>query len=222
MLFALGVVWLAAWTTGILSSATAHAQQPAPSDTLWQAPPDSARKNAVQLWGGYSPGSMRLFGTIEGARLSAVGVRYLRRIRQHADVRHLLEYTVDVLPLVWMNHAPVRGAPEMARRRGVRTLRGVGLTPVGLRLSGPLDQRWQLYFDGGLGFVYFADPLPDRRGKELNFTARAGLGIRLRAGPYTALTLGYRFHHLSNGFRGRINPGFDSNFFHLGVTVVRF
>ncbi|PSQ83522.1 MAG: hypothetical protein BRD44_04220 [Bacteroidetes bacterium QS_7_67_15] len=206
---------------GLLGAGRAHAQSADSSDE-WRPAPDSVSRHAVQLWSGYSPGSVKLFGTIEGVRFGAVGVRYLRRFRQHAGGSRTVAYTADVLPLVWMTYAPVRGAPKAAQRRGWRTLRGVGLTPAGLRMRGRLGHRWQPYFEGGLGFVYFSGPLPDRRGERFNLTFRVGVGVRVEAGAHTAFKLGYRFHHLSNGFRGRINPGFDSNLFHLGLTWAWF
>jgi opacity protein-like surface antigen len=46
-----------------------------------------------------------------------------------------------------------------------------------------------------------------------------GAGVRVVLTPTLTLTAGYRYHHLSNGFRGQINPGVDANLFRLGVTV---
>ena len=191
------------------------------SKSQWEALPDSVRKNAVQVWGGYSPGSVKLFGVIQGARFGTGGIRYLRIMGRSTEGNRLLEYVADVLPFTAMTYDPVRGAPDLAKQRGEHTLYGLGITPLGLRLRGPIGHRWQPYVESGLGFVYFRDPLPDRRGEPFNFIFQVGVGVRLQAGP-TAFTLGYRFHHLSNGFRGQINPGFDSNIFHLGVTLVQF
>lgn len=195
--------------------APAQAQKAPPTSAL-----DTARRNAVQMWIGSSPGSVRLVGKIEGARLRTMGVRYLRILG--ASRRRVVEYTADVLPLASITYEPVRGAPEAAVRRGERTLRGIGVSPLGLRIRGQLQSRWQPYVEGGLGFIYFAAPLPDRRGERLNFTLRAGVGVWVEVYSGVALTLGYRLHHLSNGFRGQINPGFDSNLFYLGVALLQF
>lgn len=192
-------------------------------DSTWRPVPDTVQKNTVQVWGGYSPGSVRLFGLIRGVRFAEAGVRYQRILARSADGTHAIDYVGEFLPVARMTYDPVRGAPAAAVARGERTLYGLGLTPAGLRLRGTGGASWwQPYLEGGLGFVYFFAPLPDRRGKRFNFTIRVGLGVRLRLGRGAAFTLGYRYHHLSNGFRGRINPGFDSNVFHLGVTVARF
>ena len=199
----------AAFVLLVLAGAPARAQ-PA-------AVPDTMPKHAVQLWAGRSPGSVRLFGKIEDARFGAVGVRYLRVLSVSRG--RVLAYTVDVLPMASMTYEPVVGAPEAAVRRGERTLRGVGITPAGLRVYDQTQSRWQPFMEGGVGFVYFTDPLPDRRGERFNFTLHVGAGVRVGVSPNAALTLGYRFHHLSNGFRGMINPGFDSNLFHLGTEV---
>lgn len=202
----------------VLGAAPARAQPASPPDTA--SPPGPVHKNALQVWVGGAPGSVRALGRIEGARFGAIGVRYLRPFE--ADTQRMVEYTADVLPLASMTYEPVLGAPDDAMRRGERTLYGVGLIPAGLRIRAQTGRAWQPYLQGGIGFIYFTDPLPDRRGERFNFTLQGGVGMRIEVHPPVALTLGYRFHHLSNGFRGQINPGFDSHLFHLGVTLARF
>jgi opacity protein-like surface antigen len=64
---------------------------------------------------------------------------------------------------------------------------------------------------------YFFDPVPDARGQNTHFAAAVGVGFRVRLSRRWALTLGYRYHHLSNGFRGSINPGLDANLLHFGL-----
>ena len=210
---------LAALVAGSAAVPAARAQQESP----WRNVPDSVRKNTMQVWSGYSPGSVRFLGFVRGARFAAVSVRYQRVLARDADGTRAIDYVGEFVPLATMTYEPVNGAPPPAAARGERTLYGWGLTLAGVRLrnTGGTDW-WHPYLEGGLGFVYFADPLPDRRGRRFNFTAWVGVGVRLRVGPGAAVTLGYRFHHLSNGFRGQINPGFDSNIFHLGATVARF
>jgi hypothetical protein len=48
-----------------------------------------------------------------------------------------------------------------------------------------------------------------------------GAGLRLVLTTRTTLTVGYRYHHLSNGFRGKINPGVDANLVYLGVSLAQ-
>jgi len=61
--------------------------------------------------------------------------------------------------------------------------------------------------------------VPNALGRSLNFMFDLGAGVRVVLTPTLTLTAGYRYHHLSNGFRGQINPGVDANLFRLGVTA---
>jgi hypothetical protein len=54
----------------------------------------------------------------------------------------------------------------------------------------------------------------------LNYTFDVRAGVRWVLGAHRVLTVGYRFHHLSNGFRGEINPGFDANIFYIGLSTM--
>lgn len=217
------LAWQVATATALLVVAATRPRPVHAQDAAWRPVPDTARKHTVQVWGGYSPASMRLFGLVRGARFATLGARLRRALARSSDGARVVEYVGELLPVVTMTYEPVVGAPPAAVARGERTLYGLGVMPVGVRLRGAGEaDRWRPYLGGGIGAVYFAAPLPDRRGKRFNFVFRVGIGVRLRLGAGATVMLGYRFHHLSNGFRGRINPGFDSNVFHLGATVAQF
>jgi hypothetical protein len=36
-----------------------------------------------------------------------------------------------------------------------------------------------------------------------------------------AVSIGYKYYHISNGSRGQINPGFDNNVLYLGYTFFK-
>ncbi len=88
------------------------------------------------------------------------------------------------------------------------------------------NERWRLYFESGGGFVYFANqfPLPTdqdaRLGTNLNGATRYGLGAEINLDHHTAVMLGARHVHVSNGntLGAERNPSHDSNGFFLGVS----
>ncbi|MBI2467313.1 MAG: acyloxyacyl hydrolase [Candidatus Rokubacteria bacterium] len=55
-------------------------------------------------------------------------------------------------------------------------------------------------------------------GCDVAFTLQAGIGLLFFVSERTAITAGYRFHHLSNGNVCSGNPGLDSSLFVLGVS----
>ncbi len=54
-----------------------------------------------------------------------------------------------------------------------------------------------------------------------NFTGDFGGGVQWKTGARRAWTIGYRYHHVSNGYRADTNPGFDSNLFYVGFSIFR-
>jgi hypothetical protein len=48
-----------------------------------------------------------------------------------------------------------------------------------------------------------------------------GGGVQWKTGARRAWTVGYRYHHVSNGYRADVNPGFDSNLFYIGFSIFR-
>jgi opacity protein-like surface antigen len=96
---------------------------------------------------------------------------------------------------------------------------GIGVYPIGLRVGVRPSAALRPFLAGHTGLFYFWSPVPDERGRQLNFAAGVGAGIQISLSTRAILTLGYRYHHLSNGFRGSINPGLDANLLYLGLAV---
>ena len=96
------------------------------------------------------------------------------------------------------------------------TTLGIGAQPVGIRaLVGPRRARLQL--DASGGFIRFGTPLLAANGTRFNFTADAGVGVRLALPDRGYAVAGYRLHHVSNGGLGEVNPGLDAHELYLGV-----
>ena len=89
--------------------------------------------------------------------------------------------------------------------------------PIGIRVAFRSQHRVRPFLAGHTGILYFFDRIPDDRGQKTNFAAGLGGGLTVSFPAGTNLTIGYRYHHISNGFRGSINPGLDANVVYLGV-----
>jgi hypothetical protein len=193
------------------------ATTPAPT----RVSPLATRMNSVGVWVGGSPVSTALIAKTKGAQFALMGIEFghVLATEHHMAVR----YTADLIP------AAVLAYPAPPRPEGESTgsiapspspTVGVGIAPVGLQFVYRTHRRMQPFFGGSGGLMAFPEPIPDGRGRGLNYTFDISVGIRYVLMTNRVLTVGYRFHHLSNGFRGDINPGFDANIIYIGLSTL--
>jgi opacity protein-like surface antigen len=76
----------------------------------------------------------------------------------------------------------------------------------------------QPFLKSSTGFMYLDNPFPDDRGIKLNFVFEVGTGVEILLTDFSSLTLGYKYHHMSNGEIGQVNPGVDSNIIYGALT----
>lgn len=125
----------------------------------------------------------------------------------------MLEYSFELNLLANYNY------PEFTREADRATLSGFGLTPVGLQFNWGQNRSVQPFIRTATGFLYLNDPFPDSRGAKFNFTLEAGAGLEFRLTDHSSFALEYKYHHMSNGDRGEVNPGIDSNILYGAVTL---
>ncbi len=180
------------------------------------------------MWAGGSVHPGGVLGRIPEGWIGLVGIRYHRLLlptprhtRSSLDAP-TLTYTADAIPIAAVSipkgTSPGTLSPRIrsVSETGLST-RGVGVYPFGLRVGFRPSSPLRPFIAGHSGLLYLFDPLPDARGQKTNFAAGVGGGIRISFPRGFTLTLGYRYHHLSNGFRGSINPGLDANVLYVGL-----
>ncbi|MDR8390963.1 acyloxyacyl hydrolase [Aliifodinibius sp. S!AR15-10] len=164
------------------------------------------------FWGGYSfHSSNGVWGKTSGAKLSVLGLRYNRKLLKFPH-NYLLKYVVEMNMHVQYQLSGERQTSPPT------SISGFGLTPVGLQLNARQNQIVQPFFKSSTGFMYLSDPFPNELGTNFNFTLEAGVGLEVMITPNSFFTIGYKYHHMSNGQFGQINPGVDSNVFYGGIT----
>lgn len=165
--------------------------------------------NEFGLWAGGSPDSSVFIGKTADRSLLLVGLRYGRILGAWDWLS--LEYTFDILP------AAVVFEPRRVRS-GSSTIYGAGLSPLGFKINfGQLS--WIKPFVGAsVGFLYFEDDVPVPRSSRFNWTPEIGLGLQFFLTPKRAVTIGYKYHHISNAGIERRNPGLDSNVLYAGFS----
>lgn len=212
---------------------------PSPASTTRDSanrPPSHQRsrlpRTRLGVWAAGSMGSGSVLGTLQDGWLGLVALRYHRLLipaGRNSRTSHegaTLTYTADVVPLA---HVSIpKGTPPTARSLRIRSVteqgfraKGMGVYPLGVQVGFRSSHSLRPFVAGHTGLFYLFDAMPDERGRRLNFAAGVGLGTEITLSRRTHLTLGYRYHHLSNGFRGRINPGLDAHLLYVGVGLAR-
>jgi len=165
--------------------------------------------NEFGLWAGGSPDSSKIIGSTENRNLLLVSLRYGRVLAAWESLS--LEYTLDIFP------AAVVFEPDRIRR-GRSTIYGAGLSPLGFKINFAQESWIKPFVATSVGFLYFVDDVPVPRSSRFNFTPEIGLGVQFFLTPKNAMTLGYKFHHMSNANTGRSNPGMDSHVIYAGFS----
>ena len=80
--------------------------------------------------------------------------------------------------------------------------------------------RWMPFWDLGLGMLWtnLAPRIPEQS-TQFNFVLESGPGVQYFATERVALTLGVRFHHISNAQLGDRNKGLNSTLGYAGVSL---
>lgn len=170
-------------------------------------------KNEFSVLVGWSISSPTLIGTTEDARLGALALRYGRDVFSKKNVA--LQYGVEITPVAALS-LPNR---TFARRREL--VYGIGVSPVGFKLNFRKEKRLQPFAGTSGGLFYFTKDVPVINASKFNFTFDFGGGVQIFTRNKRAVTIGYKYQHISNGGTARVNPGIDANIFYVGVSVFK-
>jgi hypothetical protein len=137
-----------------------------------------------------------------------------------------LEYPLRIVPLALVRNNPTDFARPNTAGPGWTisssppraSTYGFGVKPIGMRgWVGSGHVGMQAEVSGGL--MRFGSPLFAANGAQFNFVAELGVGVRIDVPGRGRTVLGYRWHHLSNGGLGEVNPGLNSDVLSLGFWL---
>ncbi|HEY7165626.1 MAG TPA: acyloxyacyl hydrolase, partial [Candidatus Binatia bacterium] len=74
------------------------------------------------------------------------------------------------------------------------------------------------FIAASVGFLYFTDDVPVPDSSRFNFTPEVGVGVQFFLTPKQAVTVGYKYFHISNAGTGDRNPGLDNNVIYAGYS----
>jgi opacity protein-like surface antigen len=158
-----------------------------------------------------------------GRKLGVAAVRWGRVFGTVKNVSY--QYLFEVVPLVvsmknevvnyeYISPAETPNATPTKRE----TASGFGITPLAFRFYFLAKNRLKPFIQLGAGIVYFNKPMPLPKTSRFNFTGYFGGGVMYQITRKQAISLSYRYYHISNGNTQHINPGYNANVFALGYS----
>jgi hypothetical protein len=172
-----------------------------------------------------------LRGESQKAPVVLFGLRYAWTTKNNPS--HRLRYYMDFNPLIIVNYRerrPIQTSPTTTTIVGDRkTVFGVGFTPVGLQFNWRNSRKIQPYIAGGFGVAIFNKKFPDNRsplqpdkiGNWFQLMPEFGAGIEIRKSEAKSYFIGYKYHHLSNGYTAPLNVGYNTNMVYAGMYFQR-
>lgn len=165
-----------------------------------------------RVWSGYSFNSVYFLGKTTNAKSAIVGIGFKTPIRKYgSDV--LLYYTTDLIPYIYFDY-PKRDDNDRPTER-----QGLGISPIGFLLEKKINTFLSYELSVSGSFILIDDEFPTDNGRKLNFTFDPSFALQANLSESVNLSGGYKFHHISNAQTGKENPGLDSNFLFLSITI---
>ncbi len=165
---------------------------------------------------GYSPASSTLIGTESNRRFIAAGFSYEYRCWIWNSIS--LSYTTAAMPaaiLLQPSEVLYNFVPPYQRLSPAHAVYGFAIAPLGFTLDLFRTRRFHPFAETMEGIIASTEPIPENQpdASGLNFFFDIGGGIRWNTGTHRAVTVGYRFLHISNAGTSNFNPGVDNNLF---------
>ena len=184
---------------------------------------DDIKRNEFGIWGGLSFDAPTWIGKTPDARFGSIGLRYGRVLAANDNLA--FSWTIDAVPVAVLSVnrftiVPTGSGTFTVQRNRDHTY-GAGLSPIGLKLNFRRTQTLQPFVGGTAGFLYFSKDVPVAGAKRFNFTFDFGGGIDIVSNSRRAITVGYKYQHISNADRSPINPGVDVQLIYVGYSIRR-
>jgi len=213
----------------IVSTGCVWAQAPDDNSTAGAALPNQSTSEGIQkgwnefgLWGSASFHSPTLIGKTPEARFGNIGLRYGRVLAASKTVA--FTWTIDAIPVAVLSTRRFTAVPSgtgFIVTQSRKSVYGWGAAPIGLKFNFRRDRRVQPFGHATGGFIYFSEDVPVAGAARFNFTFDFSGGVQIVNSDRRAFTIGYKYQHISNGYRSNINPGVDVQMIFVGFSVFR-
>ena len=167
-------------------------------------------------WWGLSLMSGHIWGYAKDIKYMPVDVQYSYLL--HAGEHWNFRYSPEITALAMLDE-PVSGQTSRYTQR-MRSYGG-GVSPVGFRATFLPESRLQPFLSTNGGMIYFDHRVLSPQGSQFIYTIDYGCGLTFFHTRREAVSLGYRYQHLSNANISLHNPGTDANTFYVEVSRFR-
>ena len=164
---------------------------------------------------------------VYGRDLNLVSFRIGRVIGTKKNVSYQYMFGVTPLSIFTKNevknpdYVSAAATPNVAKTIR-KTTYAIAFQPVNFKFIFFAKNRLKPYAQTGAGLLYASKPVPVPYSKRFNFTGDFGGGLMYMLNEKRAVSLGYKYFHISNGnIGGKINnPGFNANVFYINYSFL--
>jgi Lipid A 3-O-deacylase (PagL) len=181
--------------------------------------------NEFGFWAGFSPKATTIFGGLhddeaEDRKFFIAAFRYGRTLAANHSLA--LQYTLDAVPVAVatgtiVSRTTVAGV-DIFRRE---TAYGGGITPLGLQLDFRNGSKVHPFAHVNGGLLWFNKSVPIEDAGSFAYVGEAGGDVRIFTSERRAVSLGVRFHHISNGDRQGSNRGLNQFVIYAGFSIFK-
>jgi hypothetical protein len=178
--------------------------------------------NELGFWAGYSPDNPSLIGITTDRPFFELNFQYARVLV--ARDNWALKYMVEMVPVAVISQPRqvnvVQGnvVVQVDAAGTRRAIYGGGTSPIGLQVNFRRHRMLQPYINGTAGVLYFTEQVPVSGSSQFNFGVGWGAGVQIWHRENQSVSIGYKFHHISNANSANRNPGVDSNLLYAGYS----
>ena len=188
-----------------------------PGSSNWQGP---GGRHEIGAWWGASAMSGHVWGYAGDVKYMPIDLRYSYELYRHHQ-SWTMRYSPEITAIAMIDW-PTPTPPPAGTRFNQRTRAyGSGVSPVGFQWDFLPLHRAQPFFSGDGGFIYFDKRVLNPQGSQFMYTIDYGAGVNIFHHKNQAITIGYRYQHLSNANISHHNPGTDANTFYVGISRFR-
>lgn len=200
-----------------LAATSANGVAPARKGEVLPLWPHYGGVHEFGAWWGVSLMTGHIWGYAKDIKYMPIDLNYSYSL--HRGSMMDFRYAPELTALAMLDEpTPNKKASFMNQRK--RTY-GSGVSPVGFRANFYPESKVQPFLSTDGGFIYFTDRVLSPQGSQFMYTIDFGGGLQFFRMGRQAVSVGYRYQHLSNANISLHNPGTDTNVFYLAVSRFR-
>jgi hypothetical protein len=180
----------------------------------WEGP---GGRHEFGAWWGMSLMSGHIWGFSGDVKYMPIDLRYSYEFYRHHE-SWTMRYSPELTAIAMVDWPTPTPAAQVTRYNQRKRAYGSGISPVGFQWDFLPLRRVQPFFSGDGGFIYFDNRVLSPQGSQFMYTVDYGAGFNIFHHRNQAITIGYRYQHLSNANISHHNPGTDTNTFYVGVS----